>query len=61
MKSSGIKNPIGLKEYCHPSIKIVLLDEGDIVATSQEEEEEEEDPDGSNNAPRRSNHIFDDF
>lgn len=54
MKSSGIKNPIELKEYCHPSIKIVLLDEGDIVSTS----DPEEDPDG---APRRSNHIFDDL
>lgn len=58
MKSSEIKNPIELKEYCRPSINIVLLDEilSDIVSES------EEDPDGSEkSAPRRSNHIFDDL
>lgn len=36
-------------------MNIVLLDENDIVSTS---DDPEEDPDG---APRRSNHIFDDL
>lgn len=58
MKSSEIKNPIELKEYCRPSINIVLLDEilSNIVSES------EWDPDDPGDmAPRRSNPIFDDL
>lgn len=47
MKSSEIKNPIELKEYCRPSIKIVLLDESDIVTES--------DPDGPITTPDGTN------
>lgn len=63
MKSSEIKNPIELKEYCRPSIKIVLLDESDIV-TESDPDGPITTPDGTNNpsqGARQRDYIFDDL